>query len=144
MAITSQFELEPLIIQTIKDLNLTGLKTVADETEVASTQNLLSLLPAAIVFTGQGLYSNGVDGGIQKEQQYWQLSILVPHIKQANTTTAAEAGKYITPILQALVGTVYSADFTPIEIVDRPQGIYESGFAEFPIVLKTSFNVEAA
>jgi hypothetical protein len=36
-----------------------------------------------------------------------------------------------------------SADFAPLEIVERPAPKYDQGYAEFPIILKTSFDVGA-
>jgi hypothetical protein len=142
MTITSHFQIEPQIIQVINNLALAGLKTVGDETLLAGRKSVLDLLPAAILFTGDGAYSNGTDGKLQTETQYWQLSVMVKHIRgDVNGTTASQAGEYITPILAALVGWVASADFAPLEIVQRIPGEYREGYAEFPFVLKTSFDV---
>lgn len=142
MPLTSQFEIEPLILQTIRDLSLVGLNTVADETRVAGITGIESLLPACILFTGPGQYSEGVHGGVQRETQLWQISILVKHVNDGDAvTTASEAGGFMLPILQALVGKQLTADLLPIEIIERPQPVYDRGFAEFPVILQTSFDV---
>lgn len=144
MTITSHFEIEPRIIQIINDLALPGLTTVADETVVAGKTRITDLLPAAILFTGDGSYNNGTDGSVQTETQYWQISILVKHIRgDVNGTTASQAGEFITPILAALVGVQITPDFSPLEIVERLPGRYEAGHAEFPFIFKTSFEVGA-
>lgn len=145
MSVTSHFEIEPLILQVIRDLDLTGLKTVDDETVVAGNKNILGLLPAVILFTGQGFYSDGTDGGLQTETQYWHLNVIVPHYKGATEkTTASVAGEFITPILKALItGVSLTPNYSPLEAVNRPRGRYEDGMAEFEIMLKTSLDVGA-
>ena len=142
MTITSQFEIEPLILAAISALSLSGV-SVNDETAVAGVTNLVGIAPAVILFSGDGQYSQGIDGALQTETQFWQLSVIVKHIKAGAETTASRAGTIMTPILAALVGVQLSADFAPLEIVERPVAKYEDGYAEFPIILKTSFDVGA-
>jgi hypothetical protein len=140
--ITSHFEIEPLILAIINGLALTGIKTVGDESVVAGLTSYTGLLPAAILYSGDGSYSDGTVGGIQTETQYWQLSVMVPHIKSNPAgTTASRAGQYFTPVLAALVGQQLTADFAPLEIVERPEPVYLKGYAEFSVILKTSFEV---
>jgi hypothetical protein len=144
MPVSSHFEIEPLILQVINDLALAGLKTVSDETVMAGVKNVAALLPAVILYSGDGQYSQGIDGGVQTETQYWQISVMVKHINASGSaTTASDAGQYMTPVLNALVGNQINANFSPLEIVERPVAHYDQGFAEFPIVLKTSFDVGA-
>lgn len=142
MAITSHFELGPLILAEINSLALPGLVTVDDETRLAGVTNDLSqLLPAVFLFTGQGEISEGADGRLQTEVQYWRLSVVVPHYRRAagdTATTASVAGGFLYPILQALVGKSLHADFRPLEIVDRPAPEYYEGEAVFDVELKTS------
>jgi len=143
MALTSQFEIEPLIIQAIKDLALTDL-TVEDETAVANLADVSALLPACILFAGPGQYSAGTDGRVQTETQFWQITVLVKHFKTDGVnTTASRAGAFLLPILKELVGKKFNADLKPLEIVDRSQPEYHQGYAQFPVILKTSFNIEA-
>jgi hypothetical protein len=69
---------------------------------------------------------------------------MVKHVNNTATqTTASEAGSFMTPILNALVGNQINANFAPLEIVERPVANYSEGFAEFPVILKTSFDVGA-
>jgi len=143
MALTSQFEIEPLIIQAIKALSLTGL-TVEDETAVANLADVAAMLPACILFTGPGQYSDGAEGRIQTETQLWQITVLVKHFKTDGiNTTASKAGAFLLPILKELVGKKFTADLKPMVIIDRPQAEYHQGYAEFPVILKTAFDIEA-
>lgn len=140
MPVASHFEIEPQILQSIRDLSLAGLTTVGDASTVAMVTDITRLCPAVILQAADGQYSIGVDGSVQTETQYWLLSVLVKHHKGTAQTTASTAGQFLTPILAELVGKVY-ANYAPIEIDERPIPEYNKGYAEFPVVLKTSFDV---
>ncbi len=148
MAIASHFELGPLILAAIEGLALPGLVTVDDETRLAGVSNdLAALLPAAILFAEQGDISEGTDGRVQTEVQFWRVSVIVPHYRRAagdTATTASVAGAYLYPIARALVGQSLHVDFRPLEIVERPAPEYFDGEAVFDLVFKTSFLIEGA
>lgn len=143
--ITSHFELAPLILADITALNLPGLKTVDDETRLAGVVDMGPLVPAVILFTDEGDISDGADGRVQVEVQYWRLSVIVAHYHRPagdSNTTASIAGGYLYPILQSLVGKSLHADFDPLEIAARPAPDFYDGEAVFDVVLKSRFKIE--
>ena len=140
------FAAEPLIIARLQALNIPTVRTIGSASLLAGLKNITPLLPGIFVMPGAGQMSRGADGRLQTETQYWQMAVCLAHVKDpadANTT-ASRAGAIARQALASLVGWSPSAAFRPMELVDRPDPYYDTGYAEFPFVLQTQFDVEGA
>jgi len=141
MPLTNHFAAEPLIIQRLKDQNITGINTVASGSILAGAQDLAPYLDGIFVLPDEGIFPEAPnDGRLQLESQHWQIITVVKNIRDPNdvNTTAKLAGGYITEILKALIGWPPAKELTPITISARPKPYYEPGYGEFPLILSTT------
>lgn len=142
MAITNYFAAEPLIINRIKALAITGLN-VHSASFIAGVTDLYKLCPFVVVEPGASETSDGAEGRLQEDTQQWRVTVGTQHSKDAAdvNTSALAAGAIILPVLQTLVGWQPSADYKPLVLIERGQPYYEPGYAEFPFEFETRFSL---
>lgn len=143
MALTNYFEAELLIINRIKALSIAGLN-VYSASYIAGVTNINGLCPFVLVEPADSDISDGAEGRLQEDTQQWQVVVCTTHVKDASdvVTSAQKAGAIILPIMKTLVGWQPSADFKPMVLLGRRQPYYEPGYAEFPFVFETRFNLQ--
>jgi len=149
MAITGVYDAEPLILARINAAD-TGdaFTTISSASVLANAGDITPLMPACLVMPGavEGEVRENFHGPFD-ETQLWQVSVIVPHIKDpdGSVTTASAAGTLIKMVIEALHQYRLSADFPRLlKYAGREAPIYEQGWAEFPLFFSLSLRMTLA
>lgn len=136
------FECEIPIIERLKS-EVTGVAHVGSASSIAGYNDLSGKLPALLVMPNQSNIPKGpYDGMAQKEDQQWEVVVIVEHQKDQVTgdtdTTVQKAGEIAGQVLTALVGWSPAQGYQTLAHINRPVPFYDIGYAEFPLLFSTS------
>lgn len=138
------YEAEGLILARLKS-TAAGFRTIASLTRIAGITDIAKLLPAVFVNPETADMTHTITTALpHSEVQRWNLVVVVSHVKDASdaVTTASKAGELIGEVITALSGYALADHFTPITIVGRPEPLYDTGHAEFPVLIEMDYLYE--